>query len=721
MADNKVNEFLANARKAVSFPVEELTNFLDDGAKNTDHLIHPSIIKARRRWLENLIDSKKEPVFINHDRIFLNREQLYVRALQKSKRLIQLKKQYDLSPTDWNTLIIATGEALPIILNDFMFRPVIEGQMSEEQIKKWLPLVENYAILGCYVQTELGHGSNVRKLETTATYIRETDEFEIHSPTLTSTKWWPGSLARTRYTLNLYPSNVVVNHTNVDWPIFIHSNHGAVFARLIIDNKDYGVHPFIVQFRGKDHKPLPGIEIGDIGPKYGMNVIDNGFLRFTKVRIPRTNMPMKFSKVSNTGVYTRPPHAKMAYGVLVLGRADIIQNAAIILARVLTIAIRYSIIRRQGNDYKDPSQELQVLDYQSQQYKLFRGLAMAYVFLFNARFMRKLIEENLSKVNQGDVSLMAEVHINSAGWKALCTDLVTASIEDARRSCGGHGYSSLSGIPEILSFYSQYPTVEGENTIMYLQTGNYLLKTFQSIKKGKIINGRLNYIKDYKKILLQKSSSKSVEQLLDPDFQLESFRHRFLYLIFNLDSDLKTTSQVHPDGFEGAKSGHIIDTLNVTRAYCYLTILSNAHEGLKSLMKQHPRLYPTLRNLVDLFFVDTVLIQSGDFLMAGYYDSNHIKLLQRTQKQLLRKIRPDAIGLVDAWEFSDNCLNSALGRSDGDVYETMYNWVKEEPSNQKQETGVYVGYNEVLKNVLSGDYLKEIGLSRNDGVEKAKL
>ncbi|CAB4445582.1 unnamed protein product [Rhizophagus irregularis] len=128
--------------------------------------------------------------------------------------------------------------------------------MSHEQLEKWIPLAKDYAIFGCYAQTELGHGSNVRRLETTATYIHETDEFDIHSPTLTSTKWWPGGLART-------------------------STHAVIFARLIIDGKDYGVHSFVVQLRGENHKPLPGIDVGDIGPKFGFNNIDNGFLRFT--------------------------------------------------------------------------------------------------------------------------------------------------------------------------------------------------------------------------------------------------------------------------------------------------------------------------------------------------------------------------------------------------------------------------------------------------------
>lgn len=41
-------------------------------------------------------------------------------------------------------------------------------------------------------QTELGHGTFIRGLETTATYDPETKEFVLHSPTLTSYKWWPG-------------------------------------------------------------------------------------------------------------------------------------------------------------------------------------------------------------------------------------------------------------------------------------------------------------------------------------------------------------------------------------------------------------------------------------------------------------------------------------------------------------------------------------------------
>ncbi|KAI1785450.1 hypothetical protein LXA43DRAFT_1100303 [Ganoderma leucocontextum] len=52
-------------------------------------------------------------------------------------------------------------------------------------------------ILGCYLQTELGHGTNVAAIETTATYHPASREFELHIPTPTAAKWWIGALGKT--------------------------------------------------------------------------------------------------------------------------------------------------------------------------------------------------------------------------------------------------------------------------------------------------------------------------------------------------------------------------------------------------------------------------------------------------------------------------------------------------------------------------------------------
>lgn len=103
----------------------------------------------------------------------------------------------------------------------------------------------NFEIIGCYAQTELGHGSNVRGLETTATWSSHDKTFTLNSPYLTASKWWIGTLGRT-------------------------ANYAVVMAQLMIDGHSYGPHPFICQIRDlKTHQPLEGVSVGDIGPKMG--------------------------------------------------------------------------------------------------------------------------------------------------------------------------------------------------------------------------------------------------------------------------------------------------------------------------------------------------------------------------------------------------------------------------------------------------------------------
>jgi acyl-CoA oxidase len=50
---------------------------------------------------------------------------------------------------------------------------------------------------------------------------------------------------------------------------------------LIIDGKEYGVHAFMMQIRDENHKPLPGIELGDLGTKIGDNANDTGYMLLT--------------------------------------------------------------------------------------------------------------------------------------------------------------------------------------------------------------------------------------------------------------------------------------------------------------------------------------------------------------------------------------------------------------------------------------------------------
>merc|ERR1711964_862825 len=90
-----------------------------------------------------------------------------------------------------NDLISEPG---PYGLHASMYLTTLEGQGTPEQHKLFLEPAQNYKSIGCYAQTELGHGSNVRGLQTTAHYDASAQEFVLNTPTLQATKWWNSNI-----------------------------------------------------------------------------------------------------------------------------------------------------------------------------------------------------------------------------------------------------------------------------------------------------------------------------------------------------------------------------------------------------------------------------------------------------------------------------------------------------------------------------------------------
>ncbi|CAC5383192.1 E1.3.3.6 [Mytilus coruscus] len=254
----------------------------------------------------------------------------------------------------------------------------------------------------------------IRGLETRATYDPKTKEFILDSPTLTSVKYWPGCLGKT-------------------------SNHCVVMAQLYTQGKSHGPHMFMVQIRSmEDHSVLPGIEVGVIGNKFGYGTNDNGFLRFDKLRIPRENMLMRYSQVHEDGTYVKPQNAKLAYGSMVLIRSSIVSDAARGLAQACVISIRYSAVRRQTEAYPG-GEEPQILDYQTQQYRLFPLLASAYSLQLAGKYVFNTYLKVNDQIEKGNLESMPELHALSAGLKAFSTYEASAGIEVCRICCGGHG------------------------------------------------------------------------------------------------------------------------------------------------------------------------------------------------------------------------------------------------------------------------------------------
>jgi len=676
-----MDPLIAKERQNATFPVNEMSKVLWGGEQGLKRVL----------WLQKLV--VEDPVFNNEDRPFLSRTERFKKGLQKGIRLIQIAATNSITNASEIADILAffADEQLPSFLHYGMFIPTIRGQGTIEQAREWLGQAYPFQIIGCYAQTELGHGSFIRGLETTATYDSKTQEFIIHSPTLTSTKWWPGGLG-------------------------IASTHAVVVARLITQGKEFGPHNFVVQIRSlEDHKPLPGVTVGDIGPKFGYSAMDNGFLRFNQFRVPRDALLMKYSQVTPEGEYIKPPHNKVSYGTMVLIRASIVAGASQVLGRALTVAVRYSAVRRQfpkpdstpSSKFASGWDEQPILNYQTQQQKLLPLLAIAYAFHFTKNQMLQMFNNMEKDLAKGSYESLAEVHAASAGLKAITTDTTSQGIEVCRKACGGHGYSLFSGIPDMYTDYVPACTYEGDNTVMLLQTARYLLKAFNAGQSGSSVHGNLSFFQKEKlaQVLNERCSAQKPEDLLDFEVQLQIFRHRVARLAHEVVTQIQNYQSTHFGGeAQTAEENAKVDLIRMTVAYCWQLVQMNFVNALRNADSDELRGAPesvrqSLKQLSDLFTISHIEENLGDFTEDGFLSPQQSRWVRSLSRQLLATVRRDAVQLVDAFQYDDRFLCSALGRYDGNYMEAMYKWAQKEPLNN-----VYppVGYEQFLKPILNG-------------------
>ncbi|KAG0248615.1 Peroxisomal acyl-coenzyme A oxidase 1, partial [Mortierella polycephala] len=111
---------------------------------------------------------------------------------------------------------------------------------------------------------------------------------------------------------------------------------------------------------------------------------------------------------------------------------------------------------------------------------------------------------------------------------------------------------------------------------------------------------------------------------------------------------------------------------------------------------------PVLKMLCELHGLHRMLEQAGDFTEDGYLLRQQVRWCKERRFQLVDLLRYELVGLVDAFDISDNQLNSAIGRYDGRVYESLYEWAKYGMGiMEKGSKGGVLGFDEVLKDVLA--------------------
>eukprot|EP00210_Caulerpa_lentillifera_P003885 g3712.t1 len=647
-------EDIKSERQRATFNAEELKYFMCGGKGRYLKKLRFCELVEKTDWGDN------------SQRYFLSREQEYINGLKAAFGIWDLMKNEGLSLKDGAIIRSLMDVPGGLELHIGMFIPTLLSQASTEQQKKWLTPAQDLSIIGTYAQTELGHGTFLRGLQTTATYDPETEEFIIHTPTKTATKWWPGGLGKT-------------------------ATHVVLMARLFIQGVDYGPHGFIVQIRSLDtHKALPGITVGDIGPKFGYNAVDNGYLRFDHVRIPREDMLMRFAKVTPEGRYIKPPpsNAKASYATMIFVRSNLVADAAKVLKKATTISVRYCSVRRQCAT-QPGMKETQLIDYQNVGSTLIPLIATAYALHFTAISMMKLYREFEKKRDHGDFSILPELHATSSGLKAICSWEAVEGIERCRFCCGGHGYSRLSGLPDLYASYVQNPTWEGDNDVLCLQTGRYLLKAIEAISIGKQIPNKLSYLVNFVKASNQvKCMVREPMDWLNHHACLHALQYRVAFLCKSAKEAIcaETGGTLVFDGLPWNNS--TVPVIKCAAAHCWYVVLSNFMDVFNDTQlttELDPSTISVLTQCASLFGLTLVEKYAVDLLESSYITAHQLKMLKTQKNALIKEVRPNAVSLVDSFGYLDYELRSALGRADGDVYKGLLQMAQASPFNKTEE------------------------------------
>lgn len=517
----------------------------------------------------------------------------------------------------------------------------------------FLPDTIPVALAGCFAMTEIGHGSDVQSLQTTITYLPDTAEFEVHSPTPEAAKIYIGNAARD-------------------------GRAAAVFGQLLVGGEHHGVHCVVVPIRDAEGRDLPGVATGDQGHKGGLLGVDNGTIRFDHVRVPRSHLLDRYGGVDEEGRYRSPIESKNArfftmLGTLVRGRICVGGGAASATRKALTIATRYALQRRQ---FRLPGlgEEILLLDYLTHQRKLLPNIARAYAFGF-AQNELALQLQRVTDAAGSDPALVRELETRAAGMKAAITRWANDTVQVCREACGGAGYMTENGLTLLRQDVDVFATFEGDNTVLLQLVAKALLLNYRKSWGDLDLRGtaqatarllgdafmeRTAARASIERLIAAARRRPESEQLLSRGWQIELFEDRERHLVEGLARRMQAAAKAEGADSFAATNALQEHLLAAGRAHTDRVVLEAFIAGYEACDDEYVR--ALLVKVCDLYALSVVEADRAWFLEHGRLDAARSKAVTAAVDRLCGELRPRALALVEGLGVEEAWLNSAMLR-----------------------------------------------------------
>ncbi|MFP3915377.1 MAG: acyl-CoA dehydrogenase, partial [Actinomycetota bacterium] len=490
---------------------------------------------------------------------------------------------------------------------------------------------------GCFAMTETGHGSHVAGLETMATYLADTQEFEIHTPHPRARKDYIGNAASDGRT-------------------------AVVFARLLTDQLDHGVHAFIVPIRDGRGAPHQGVEIGDDGPKAGLNGVDNGWLVFDRVRVPVHALLDRFAGVSPEGEYHSdiPSPSRRFFttlGTLVGGRVSVASAAVSVAETALTIAVRYAHRRRQFAS--EGSEERRLISYRTHQARLMPRLAATYAYHVAAAEVAAEYVELESSPGDTDAD-RREFEGRAAGLKAFASWHALDTVAECRQACGGLGYMAENRLGPMAADADVFTTYEGDNTVLAQLLAKALLtdyrSSFEDLTPGRLLRYVLDRVGGVVAETVPVVGSVGGE-LDDPEVGAALMSRRSRQLLQTLADRIKARVDAGMDA-----TSAFLDvqphSLALARTATELGVL----ESFRRVKAVDPGVDTTLDRMAALFALWRIQADIGGYLTSGLVTSNGAGEIRALVASLSRDLADESLHLVDAFGIPPEVVGAPIAR-----------------------------------------------------------
>jgi acyl-CoA oxidase len=433
----------------------------------------------------------------------------------------------------------------------------------------------------------------------------------------------------------------------------------AVFGQLIVDGHSNGVHAVLVPLRNSKMKELPGIRVEDCGYKMGLNGVDNGRIWFDNVRIPVENLLDKYGSINTEGEYQsiiENPSKRFftMLGALVVGRICVGLAGVNASKTALTIAIKYGLRRRQFSQ-RDESPETIIMDYPTHQKRLIPRLAKTYAYYFALQDLA----DSYINANEDDIR---KIETLAAGLKSLATWHATDTIQECREACGGKGYLQENRLADLKADADIFTTFEGDNTVLMQLVAKGLLTEFkQSFHDDGyravlgVLFTKAKNVFDENRPLSKRNTDSS--HLLSEDFQMHAFKYRYQKNLIALGDRMRKYIKRRMDPFQAflRTQEHLVE---LGHAYIEYVTLETFYKKTKEQNDESVQLI--LAKLCQLYALSTIMNNRGWFLENDYIEGVKTKAIRRVVTKLCQEIRPEVLGLVDAFGIPDELLKAPI-------------------------------------------------------------